>query len=182
MEQLYDRLPTGTLDAFEKFRNETYNYTYLCRACARSFDSKTEAKVCKFCQGTIVLLRSVDHTSKGVFRNKPKYRYVCSTCDAEFESVEPISNCHYCRTKWLHVHRWEDLGKTDKFSIKFLGAVKNLVKKREKHRTRIHRVLSESNGNTQGKVTNVKSWHTSSFSLSKRFSFKRRSKEELPTY
>ncbi len=200
MEQVYDKLPSGTLDEFDEFRNKTYNYTYLCRDCTRSFDSKTELKTCKFCDGTIVLLRRVDRVKKGVLNKpNPRYHYVCSTCDAEFDSDDPINNCHYCKTKWLHVYRWEDLGKSDKFTIKFMGAIKNFVNKKEGHRTRIHSALAEENkeliktgvpkptsdsrpNENESRQNEKKLMRKRYFSISDRFNFKRASKEEMPTY
>ena len=189
MEQVYDRLPSGTLDDFDEFRNKAYPYTYLCKSCTRSFDSVEERKSCKFCQGHIVLLRRTEMVPKGLLKRKsPKYFYVCSTCGNEFATDEPVNNCHFCRTKWLHVYSWDDLGKVDKFSIKFMGALKNLVSKKEKHRTRIHRALrennagavSETNGNQANFNRNRTKKPARSFSFSNPLS--RRPKEELPTY
>ena len=175
MDQIYDKSPSGCLDQFEKWRRHRMNYLYLCKKCRRSFDSKAEKKFCKFCSGEIIQLMHVDRLEKNIMqKTKPRFQYVCSVCDTLFDSEEPVNACPVCRTKWLHTYKWGDLSTSDKFHAKFMGAIKNLVRKNEAHRTSLHHAVREHN-----KAAGAKKGRKPV-----RFDFrlKRRSDEEMPSY
>ncbi len=97
-----DRLAQSELDDFEEFRKQTFNYTYYCPKCIRSFDSEEEQKSCKFCNGPIMETWSKpDH--KTVQKN---YRYFCTKCEKNYMSKTIQEVCEICGSKFIHVYEW----------------------------------------------------------------------------
>jgi len=125
MADIFDRLPSGSLDDFHKFREGCYNFLYLCKTCNRSFDSVDKANSCKFCGSGVVELRS---TIKG---KTTRYMYHCPVCDKNFTTTEKLTVCNICRTDYLHVYTWDMLRRREKLYIKIRKAFANIFAARQ---------------------------------------------------
>ncbi|MBI3190519.1 hypothetical protein HYZ41_02335 [archaeon] len=123
-----DHLPSSIMENFHEFRESRYNFLYMCRSCSRSFDSRIALDNCKFCNGSIIELRSVKRGKRNVrsLVKKPIYRYYCPTCEKNFMTTESIPMCNVCRTDYLHVYTWDTLRRRDKIYIKLNKSLKNV--------------------------------------------------------
>ncbi len=130
---VFDKLPLWTLDAFDKFRDDRYSFLYLCKNCARTFDSKIYVDACKFCGHNVVELRSIK--KKKTFplnRENRLYRYYCPLCEKNFITSEKLTVCSTCRIDYMHVYTWDSLRKRDRLYIKLSKALKlNLTSGRQ---------------------------------------------------
>src|SRR3989338_8381023 len=109
-----DRLPNGMLDQFHKYREKNYNYLYYCYRCVRSFDSKEETNLCKFCGAAV---RDITG-AKFEHPFAQKYRYYCTKCEKNFESFSMFENCAICGSKIMHIYKWEELNTWEKISVR----------------------------------------------------------------
>ncbi len=138
---IFDNLPVSSLDNFHKFRESTYNFLYLCKACARTFDSEKSMETCKFCGNPVTELRSVKRNREALkdgFRKNIRYRYYCPTCEKNFVTTEKLALCNTCRTDYLHVYTWDLLRKRDRLYIKLNKALKTVFEnKANKAQTKI---------------------------------------------
>ena len=128
-EDIFSDLPVSVMENYHKFRESHYNFLYLCRSCARSFDSKQAVEVCKFCDNSVIELRSLRRMQSGWrqgFRKKVMYRYYCPTCEKNFMTTEHMAFCNRCRTDYLHVYTWDKLRNRDKLFIKFNRSFRNV--------------------------------------------------------
>jgi Zn finger protein HypA/HybF involved in hydrogenase expression len=131
---IFDNLPIWGLDEFENFRNSKYRFLYLCRNCARSFDSDEALNKCKFCGQQVMELRTAKkerESWKSGFKKRTMYKYFCPTCERSFVTNEKMAVCNRCRTDYLHVHTWNMLRRRDKFYIKLNKAMKNVFREKE---------------------------------------------------
>ncbi|MCX6815569.1 MAG: hypothetical protein NT120_01835 [Candidatus Aenigmarchaeota archaeon] len=130
-----DRLPSGSLDDFHRFREGRFNFLYLCKTCNRSFDSLEKEDNCKFCGSDIVELRKTN-------RGRPTtYRHYCPTCERTFTTTEKLTVCNECRTDYLHVYNWNMLGTREKLYIKIRKSLVNVFSNKQGNNTRIIKKL-----------------------------------------
>ncbi len=109
-----DGLPIGSLDLFHKYRLKSYKHLYYCYRCARTFDTKEPASMCKFCNAAV---RDIS----GAKFEQPlaqKYRYYCEKCEKNFESYTIFENCALCGSKIVHIYKWEQLSTQDKITLR----------------------------------------------------------------
>ncbi len=99
MERLH-ALPYSVLYKFETFRRKHFTYLYVCKECARAFDSQKETEKCKFCNGGVVLLSS---------RKDTNLRYYCPKCEKNYVSEEKLEKCRFCGNNNIHLYEWRRL-------------------------------------------------------------------------
>lgn len=95
-----------TLRGFDSYRIK-FNFLYLCRSCARSFDSVDPVGACKFChaEGPEVL----DMKAPGrIF-----YRYYCPKCEKNRITEKIADKCIKCGSKSIHLYKWGKRGKRE---------------------------------------------------------------------
>ncbi len=97
-----DRLQQSELDDFEGFRKQTFNYTYYCPKCIRSFDNVVALQGCKFCNGPIMETWSKP-SNKTVEKN---YRYFCTKCEKNYMANAMPEVCEICGSKFIHAYEW----------------------------------------------------------------------------
>ncbi len=110
-----DGLPAGSLSEFHNHRVKNYNHVYYCYRCVRSFDTKEETSICRFC-GAAVRDITGYRFEKPIAR---KYRYYCTNCENKFESFTLFENCPACSKKIMHIYEWEELDAMEKILIRF---------------------------------------------------------------
>ncbi|MDI6720951.1 MAG: hypothetical protein QMD85_01070 [Candidatus Aenigmarchaeota archaeon] len=134
----YDKLPLSSMKEFDSFR-ERFNFLYLCRSCARSFDSTEPRSDCKFCssEGLEVLDMKV--------RGKVMYRYFCPSCEKNRLTKEHVGSCAGCGSRFIHLYKWDRKGrkemtrmrardlleKTKKKAFSLRSGLKDAVKREE---------------------------------------------------
>lgn len=161
-----DRLQQSELDDFEEFRKQTFNYTYYCPKCIRSFDNVEALQSCRFCNGPIMELWSKP-SNKTIEKN---YRYFCTRCEKNYMADAMPEVCEICGSKFIHAYEWRrmkrDILRT-RFK-KFSRGLKNLE---------IPKSITDNAKTNNGKK----------FSLKDKFNYPfpkikfRRNEEELPT-
>lgn len=125
----HDKWDIEGMKAFDTFRDERFNFLYLCKNCERSFDSIEQREDCKFCGHKVIELKSTKRTTgslKQGLTKKAVYRYFCPTCERNFISTDKLAVCNECRTDYLHVYTWDMLRRRDKLQIKLNKAVKDV--------------------------------------------------------
>jgi ribosomal protein L37AE/L43A len=95
----YDDTFVSSRRELDRFRQK-FNFLYLCKACARSFDSMNPVGKCKFCsaEGPEILDMKVP--------GKTIYRYYCPKCEKNRISESIVEACIKCGSKFVHVYRW----------------------------------------------------------------------------
>jgi len=124
-EDVYDKIPLWLLDSFDKFRDDRYDFLFLCRGCQRAFDSKGHVENCKFCGDKVTEIRSVKRKKPfPLNRENRLYRYYCPLCEKNFLTSEKLTVCNSCKTDYMHVYTWDMLRKRDRLYIKLNKALK----------------------------------------------------------
>ena len=131
---VHDNFGIEGLHHFMAFRDNRYNFLYICKNCTRSFDSNESTDKCRFCGHQVTEIRSIKRGRgnwKQGFNKKVLYRYFCPTCEKNFTTTEKLAICSECRTDYLHVYTWDMLRKRDKLQIKLNRAIKGIFRKKE---------------------------------------------------
>lgn len=171
-----DRLQQSELDDFEEFRKQTFNYTYYCPKCIRSFDNEEERKSCKFCNGPI--METWSRPPKAVQKN---YRYYCTKCEKNYMAKAIPEVCEICGSKFIHAYEWHRV-KRDILRTrikKFSSRLKNLEK--------IQVPKQKNVTSSETEMTDIENTKKNKFSFKDKFNYLfpkikfRRNEEELPT-
>ena len=95
----YDELAADSTRSLDSFRKK-FNFLYLCRSCARSFDSMEPLPRCKFCyaEGPEILDMKSQRTM---------YRYYCAKCEKNHISESIAETCIKCGSRFIHVYLWK---------------------------------------------------------------------------
>ena len=108
---LYDNIPADSLRNLDKFR-EKFNFLYMCKSCARSFDSMEPVSACKFCssEGPEILDMKV--------RGKLMYRYYCPRCEKNRITESLVEKCASCGSRFIHLYKWGKNSRKELFRMR----------------------------------------------------------------
>lgn len=165
-----DKLPVGTLDDLDTFRNERFNYLYICKNCTRSFDTVSEVMQCKYCNSTDIQVIS----SKKQAKSAVSYKYHCPACMKDFVARSKIKNCGYCGSQHIHVYQQESIPQRDELRSR-LWQMFSKILKTEKTDQESKETIQ------QDKQENKKQFKMPEIKMPKFFKSSRRDEEELPT-
>jgi len=160
-----DKLPAGTLDDLDRFRNERFNYLYVCKNCARSFGTVSEVMQCKYCDSDNVQIIS---SKKGT--KTATHRYYCPACKKDFVARSKIKNCGYCGSR--HIHLYHMPAQRDELRSRLWQTFGKIFKTEKTNR--------ENEINQQDKQENKKQFKMPEIKMPK-FFFSRKDEEELPS-
>ncbi|MBI2578634.1 MAG: hypothetical protein HYW26_02905 [Candidatus Aenigmarchaeota archaeon] len=160
-----DQYPAGSLNDLDEFRGQKFSRLYLCRNCARSFDTVSKITQCKFCDSEDVQVISSKKSTSA------KYRYYCPVCERNFMTNSKVRSCEFCGNKHIHMNEWESAAQRDEFPAGLWKFFSNFLKKQD---TSEKKPKKESGISTDF-LKNLKKPELR-FSLSSR-----RSEEEMPT-
>ncbi|MBI2580070.1 MAG: hypothetical protein HYW27_04175 [Candidatus Aenigmarchaeota archaeon] len=109
-----------SLKNFDSYRKK-FNFLYLCKSCARSFDSVEPTGHCRFCQaeGPEVL----DMKAPGrIF-----FRYYCPRCEKNRLTEKKLDECVKCGNKHIHLYKWGKRGKGESARMRARGLMEKAM-------------------------------------------------------
>ncbi len=114
MKLLYDNISADSLRNLDKYR-EKFNFLYMCKSCARSFDSMEPVGSCKFCssEGPEILDMKVS--------GKVMYRYYCPKCEKNRVTESLVEKCTGCGSKLIHLYKWGKNSRKELFRMRARG-------------------------------------------------------------
>lgn len=86
-------------------------HLYFCKKCIRSFGSKNQENICRFCGSDVAELNK----NNG---KRQLYRFYCPVCYKSSVSYNNINSCPKCGNKILHVYPTERIWKREFLSIR----------------------------------------------------------------
>jgi DNA-directed RNA polymerase subunit RPC12/RpoP len=177
----FDKQDPGFLmDEYRWKHSAGFQYLYLCKKCARSFETKKETQACKFCSSPVKEL--LDETTNSILK-KNKYYYSCKSCGKK-EIIHVKKKTCVCGAEIATINM-NRINPYVRFSIKMkprVGALrKNLATINDS------KTYSESLNKTRAFFSNIAPrirLYEKTNREKEKFHFPRltRTKEELPTY
>jgi len=117
----YSSAGQGDVDDFHEFREKKFNFLYLCKKCARSFDAINAMEQCKYCSSPVTELAA---KKRHPLLTASYYRYYCPKCERTFRSAVKHEECQVCGLRTISVYKWEDIPLLDKLMIRAFKVIK----------------------------------------------------------
>ena len=111
----------GGLDDFDAFREKKFNFLYLCKSCARSFDSISVMQTCKYCNSPV---EELEAKQKHPLLTESYYRYYCPRCEKNYKHSGKRVECQICGSRVISFYKWEDIPLKDKIMLKIFRKIK----------------------------------------------------------